>query len=162
MAWAWAWACLGYVCNSCLLWACQPPGVTQSLCLVPLSAVGVRYPARAQHPCWQLLVFLTLRLHAPPPASSLLRLGNVRSSCGPCKALAGRAKHTSRRPCKASWRAPCQPPPHSPTPLRQVELHGIFLSRSGRRNKRLEEYLDSIKVPNRYGYHPIGLEWDLW
>ncbi len=48
------------------------------------------------------------------------------------------------------------------TGCRAQELHGVFLTRSGRRSKRLEEYLASIRNPNRYGYQPIGLEWDLW
>ena len=44
-------------------------------------------------------------------------------------------------------------------------LFGVTLSRSGRQSRatqRLEEYLASLRAPNRYGYLPIGLEWDLW
>ncbi|GAB4816915.1 hypothetical protein N2152v2_003961 [Parachlorella kessleri] len=42
------------------------------------------------------------------------------------------------------------------------QLYGMFLSRSPQQSKQLEQYLASIKLPNRYGYRPIGLEWDLW
>ena len=38
----------------------------------------------------------------------------------------------------------------------------MFFSRSAHQNKQLEQYLASIKLPNRYGYRPIALEWDLW
>lgn len=49
--------------------------------------------------------------------------------------------------------------------VQEDTLAGVTLTRSGRQGEegqRLKAYLASLRAPNRYGYLPIGLEWDLW
>jgi hypothetical protein len=87
------------------------------------------------------------RLSVPSPALASYELHGM-----------GSAWH--KEPDALSTGSPGMAPPD--TGCRAQELHGVFLTRSGRRSKRLEEYLASIRNPNRYGYQPIGLEWDLW
>lgn len=97
------------------------------------------------------------RQHMPLPPSRL-RLS-------PPYSTQRSASHQPAAPAntqRADWEphTPTHLPPAPPSP--QAELHGVHITRSGRGSKRLETYLESLKRPNRYGYQPIGLEWDLW
>ncbi|GAB4820000.1 hypothetical protein N2152v2_007046 [Parachlorella kessleri] len=65
---------------------------------------------------------------------------------------------TSNLPSQASSTAPQQSDSQSTEASEDGEVPGLLR----KRNKRLESYLASLTKSNRYGYKPLGLEWDLW